>query len=136
MERRKFIGASAAASVGLIACKTTAAMPSNQERQMTELKGNINHSACRWCYSKIPMEEFLQNLNELGVKAMDLTEAEASYFVFTDSVRNNAYDPKNDRINILFKDGSTKDLSQAADLLNISVLSDTVEKHLMCYTKV
>ncbi len=76
MERRKFIGTSAAATVGLIAGKTNAATPSAKENEMTELKGNINHSACRWCYNKIPMEEFLKNLNDLGVKAMDLTGPE------------------------------------------------------------
>lgn len=76
MERRRFIGTSAAASVGLIACKTSAAAPAIQAEESTELKGNINHSACRWCYSKIPMEEFLQNLNQLGIKAMDLTGPE------------------------------------------------------------
>jgi hydroxypyruvate isomerase len=76
MERRKFIGATAVASVGLIACKTNAAVPDTKETETTQLKGNINHSACRWCYSKIPMEEFLKNLNDLGVKAMDLTGPE------------------------------------------------------------
>lgn len=76
MERRKFIGASAAASVGFIACKTNAATPAPEPKEMNGLKGNINHSACRWCYSKIPMEEFLKNLNELGIKAMDLTGPE------------------------------------------------------------
>ncbi|MFS4494028.1 hydroxypyruvate isomerase family protein [Maribacter sp. 2308TA10-17] len=75
MKRRNFIGTSAAASVGLLACKTSTAMPSN-EQKTAELKGNINHSACRWCYSKIPMEEFLKNLNDLGMKAMDLTGPE------------------------------------------------------------
>lgn len=69
------------------------------------------------------------------MQKLGLTEAEAEYFVFTESVRNNAYDPKSDRINILFKDGHIQDISQAADLLNISVLSDTVEKHIMCYTE-
>lgn len=76
MKRRKFIGASATASLGLIACKTKAALPANTDSNITELKGNINHSACRWCYSKIPMETFLKNLNDLGVKAMDLTGPE------------------------------------------------------------
>lgn len=76
MERRKFIGASAAASVGFIAYKTNAAIPAPEIKEMNDLKGNINHSACRWCYSKIPMEDFLKNLNELGVKAMDLTGPE------------------------------------------------------------
>jgi hydroxypyruvate isomerase len=76
MERRKFIGTSAAASIGLIAYKTNAAIPAKEEKEMSELKRNINHSACRWCYSKIPMEEFLKNLNDLGIKAMDLTGPE------------------------------------------------------------
>ncbi|MGJ8737312.1 hydroxypyruvate isomerase family protein [Zobellia laminariae] len=75
MKRRKFIGTSAAASVGLVACKTTNAMaPSNTES--VKLKENINHSVCRWCYGKIPMEDFLKSLNELGIKAMDLTGPE------------------------------------------------------------
>lgn len=76
MKRRNFIGASAAASVGLLTTKTSSAMANKEQNEKTELKGNINHSACRWCYSKIPMEEFLQNLNDLGVKAMDLTGPE------------------------------------------------------------
>lgn len=76
MKRREFIGASAAASVGLMACKTSAAISGDTEKEMTELKGNIKHSTCRWCYGKIPMEEFLKNLNDLGVKAIDLTGPE------------------------------------------------------------
>mgnify|MGYP000267867318 CR=1 FL=1 len=76
MERRKFIGASAAASVGLIACKTSAAMPNAKENEMTELKGNINHSACYWCYNKIPLDEFLGDLKNLGVMAIDLVGPE------------------------------------------------------------
>lgn len=75
MQRRKFIGASAAVSVGLLAGKTANAMTTAHNTN-NELKNNINHSACRWCYGKIPMEEFLKNLNELGVKAMDLTGPE------------------------------------------------------------
>ncbi|CAM4257171.1 hydroxypyruvate isomerase family protein [Zobellia nedashkovskayae] len=75
MKRRKFIGTSAAASVGLVACKTTNAMaPSTTES--VKLKENINHSVCRWCYGKIPLEDFLKSLNELGIKAMDLTGPE------------------------------------------------------------
>jgi hydroxypyruvate isomerase len=75
MKRRNFIGSSAAASVGLLACKTTNAMP-QVTFENEELKGNINHSVCRWCYNDIPMEDFLKSLNELGIKSMDLTGPE------------------------------------------------------------
>lgn len=37
-----------------------------------KLKGNVNHSACRWCYNKIPMEEFLEDAKEIGLKGIDL----------------------------------------------------------------
>lgn len=37
------------------------------------LKGNINHSACRWCYSKIPLEDLCKASKEIGLKALDLT---------------------------------------------------------------
>ncbi len=37
-----------------------------------KLKGNINHSACRWCYSSIPMEELCQGAKDIGLKGIDL----------------------------------------------------------------
>jgi hydroxypyruvate isomerase len=76
MKRRKFIGASATASIGLVTYSANAIIPDSKTKDTFDLKGNINHSACRWCYSKIPMEEFLKNLNDIGVKAMDLTGPE------------------------------------------------------------
>jgi hydroxypyruvate isomerase len=38
----------------------------------SELKGNINHAVCRWCYDAIPMEEFCAGAKEIGIKAIDL----------------------------------------------------------------
>ena len=37
-----------------------------------KLKGNINHSACRWCYSSIPLEEFCQSAKKIGLVGIDL----------------------------------------------------------------
>lgn len=74
MKRRTFIGSSVAASVGLVS--TASIAMEGKSITSNDLKGNINHSVCRWCYSKIPMEDFLQSLNELGITAMDLTGPE------------------------------------------------------------
>ncbi|NAS12018.1 hydroxypyruvate isomerase family protein [Poritiphilus flavus] len=74
MKRRTFLGTSAAASLGVIATGT-AQTPTNANSDV-KLKGNINHSACYWCYNSIPLDTFLQNLNELGVKAIDLVGPE------------------------------------------------------------
>ncbi len=64
-----------------------------------------------------------------------LEDDELDYFVLSDSIKNNAYNPKNDRINILYKDGEVVDIADASDQLNISVLSKTVEKFYLCYPK-
>jgi hydroxypyruvate isomerase len=38
----------------------------------TPVKGVINHSACRWCYDDIPLEDFCKKGKELGLVAIDL----------------------------------------------------------------
>ncbi len=40
------------------------------------LKGNINHSVCRWCFSSIPLEKFSENVKTLGIKSIELTTPE------------------------------------------------------------
>jgi len=37
-----------------------------------ELKGNINHSVCEWCYPNLNLEELCQVANELGLVGIDL----------------------------------------------------------------
>ncbi len=67
---------------------------------------------------------------------LGISEKEAGYFVFTGIARNTTYDPGDERINILFKDGTIKDIS-AVDNALISVKSGLaygeVKKHYICY---
>ncbi|MEE9364369.1 MAG: TIM barrel protein [Cellulophaga sp.] len=71
MKRRTFIGTSAVASVGIIACKNTSSPETKQAKEF-KLQHNINHSVCQWCFGNIPLEDFLKTLNTLEVKAIDL----------------------------------------------------------------
>ena len=64
-----------------------------------------------------------------------LTDKEVNYFVFQDSIINNAYNPKMDKINILLKNGKMMDIVDAADTLNIQSLSTPVKKWFMCFPK-
>ncbi|MEM9718598.1 MAG: TIM barrel protein [Bacteroidota bacterium] len=36
------------------------------------LKGNVNHSVCRWCYNKIPLEELCDKAKDMGLKSVEL----------------------------------------------------------------
>ena len=64
---------------------------------------------------------------------LPITENEAGYFVFTGEAINTTYDPSDERINILFKDGSVKDISQIDNALIHQQLSGPVKKYYMCY---
>lgn len=36
------------------------------------LKGNVNHSVCRWCFSQLSVEELCIAAKDIGIKAIDL----------------------------------------------------------------
>ncbi len=40
------------------------------------LKGNINHSVCQWCYGAMPLEELVQAAKAMGIKSVELLNAE------------------------------------------------------------
>jgi hydroxypyruvate isomerase len=43
-----------------------------EETEPFQLKNNINHSVCKWCYSSIPFDEFCAAAKKMGIKAVDL----------------------------------------------------------------
>ncbi len=66
---------------------------------------------------------------------MSLGKGEVGYFVHTDVVENHAYSLTDEKIKILFADGQLKDVSEASDILNLSVLSKNVKKNVLIYPK-
>jgi len=80
-------------------------------------------------------EEVMEPLKAATAKAYGLSMAQAEYFVFTGDVANHAYNPQFDKINILYKDGSVRDITQASDQLNIDLLSKTIKKYFLCCPK-
>jgi hydroxypyruvate isomerase len=36
------------------------------------MKGNINHSVCKWCYSQISLEDFAAGVKPMGITGIDL----------------------------------------------------------------
>ena len=80
-------------------------------------------------------EERLIEMRKKAAKYYNIDIAETAYLVFKDSISNNAYSLNKSNINILYKDGSLKDIVEASDHLNISALSKSVKKHFFCYPK-
>ena len=65
----------------------------------------------------------------------DIGSDEAAYFMGEEVVSTDTYTSEDDNINILYKDGTVKDIADASDMLNITVLTKKVEKHYFCYFK-
>ena len=57
---------------------------------------------------------------------------EASYFVFTGEANNTMYKTEDERINILFKDGTVKDISAIDNPLIHQTISSPVKKFYIC----
>lgn len=70
-DRRSAIKNIIAGSVALAA--GSAVLPSfAADKKKEMLKGNIQHSVCRWCFSGIPLDELCVAANDIGLKGIDL----------------------------------------------------------------
>ena len=58
---------------------------------------------------------------------------EATYLAFTGEASNTLYNPGDERIRILFKDGMVRDISEVDHALIQQGLSGRVKKHYICY---
>ncbi len=78
-------------------------------------------------------EKIKEACDKLGI-----TEKDSDYFVFTGEASNTTYDPGDERINILFKDGSIKDISKVDNALihhNSGLAYGEIKKHYICYLR-
>ncbi|MGC6430731.1 MAG: HD domain-containing protein [Jejuia sp.] len=82
----------------------------------------------------IAKDRLKYHISELREK-YDISEEEAKYFVFTGEIYNQAYQTKQQNINILYKSGKIQDIVKASDHLNLRALSKTVIKYYVCYPK-
>jgi len=74
MSRRAAIQKVAAGAAAMAVSAKLSPVAHAQDAAPAKLKGNINHSACRWCYSKIPLEDLCKASKEMGLVALDLID--------------------------------------------------------------
>ena len=81
-----------------------------------------------------PINESELNAKRNEVSAqLGISSEDASFLVFNGEAENNLYDPNNERINILFKDGKVCDISQVDSPLIHQNLSRPVKKFYICF---
>jgi uncharacterized protein len=82
----------------------------------------------------IPDEE-LAAARQNVMETLQLNETEAAYLAFTGEAENRTYNPYDEKINILFKNGTVKDISAVDNALIQHNLSSPVKKFYICYFK-
>ena len=77
-------------------------------------------------------EAEVQKKLQQAASVLQVDEATARYFVFTGTANNTMYQTQDERINILFKDGTVKDISAIDDPLIHQTISAPVKKFYIC----
>ncbi len=81
-------------------------------------------------------EEEIERIRTAVKEAYNLKDdLECNFMVYSGSVTNNTYSPSDENINILYNNNELKDITEASDMLNISVLGKISRKHYLCYPK-
>jgi hydroxypyruvate isomerase len=74
MSRRSAIQKVAAGAAAVAVATKLSPTARAQDTAAPKLKGRINHSACKWCYSRISLEDFCKAGKEIGLVAVDLID--------------------------------------------------------------
>lgn len=65
--------------------------------------------------------------------ALGIPQEGAHYMMSVNTIQKDMYDVNDDRISILYKDGTIKDIAESSDILNINLLSKKIRKYYLCY---
>lgn len=81
-------------------------------------------------------EEYVGQKVEEQARHWGLSTDDARYLVALKEVGKDMYNPLDDRIEILDKDGSIHDVTEVSDMLNIDTLSKHVRKYYLCTQRI
>jgi len=83
-----------------------------------------------------PPQEYLDAKMREIAEAMGIAEEDAHYMLTLTEIGKDMYNPEDDSIGILYKDGTVKDIAEASEILNVQLLSKKIRKYYLCYQRV
>lgn len=99
-------------------------------------QGIINRNLLKIRYFSEPVaEELVNEKTQEAMQKMQLSAEDAAWLVFTGEASSSTYNFENEKINILFRDGMVKDISEVDDALINQNLSGKVKKYYICYPR-
>ena len=87
-------------------------------------------------YDSTPFDQLIVDTwtSEIAAR-LHIPEKEAGYFVFTGEAVNTTYNPYDEHIKVLFKDGTVSDISKVDNALIHQQVSAPVKKYYLCFMR-
>ena len=81
-------------------------------------------------------DDYLQEKMHQIAVAMGIPDEDAHYLLTLTEIGKDMYNPEDDSIGILYKDGTGKDIAEASEILNVQLLSKKIRKYYLCYQRI
>ena len=86
-------------------------------------------------YDHAIAQDQIDALEERLMQQTGVNRDEVKFLYNVSLIQKDMYDINDDHITILFKDGNMKDIAEASEILNVSLLSKKIRKYYLCYHK-
>jgi len=102
----------------------------------TLCRGLLNRRLFIQFYFQEPVPSYIldEKLDEVAGR-LNISRDEASWLAFSGTAQSRTYNFENERIHILFKDGTVKDISEVNNALINENLKGTIKKYYICYLR-
>ncbi len=77
--------------------------------------------------------QYKAEITERICNTLGISKKEAAYLFCTSTQEKDMYSAADDHIEILYNDGTTRDIAEASDMFNLSLLQKKVKKYVICY---
>ena len=67
---------------------------------------------------------------------MGIPKEDTCYMMSLTEIGKDMYNPEDDSIGILYKDGTVRDIADASEILNVQLLSKKIRKYYLCFQRV
>lgn len=82
-----------------------------------------------------PTDEYVAGIAQDIARRMNIPLEDTRYMMSLTEIGKDMYNPEDDSIGILYKDGQVKDIAEASEILNVQLLSKKIRKYYLCYQR-
>lgn len=109
----------------------------HEDRILTLLASDfVNRQLFKMEVQETPFEaEHLDRIRQGLIDNLHVSEDEVEYLMSYNTIAKDMYEADEDRITIVYKDGSMKDIADASDLLSIAIPSKKIRKYYLCHQR-